>query len=120
MDGAGKSPSRDRPRGGSSEGTEDTEGRHFRDRTRMEGKGMRWQIRIDRVVIVARDFVWLQPAIQTHDFFLRDVEAPLMVAPAGDRSQSSFFTEFLGSPNTRVTQLTVRRVIPNQIDPLEM
>ena len=51
MDGASESPSRDRPRGGSSKGTKGTEGRHFRDRTRMEGEGsrMRWQIEIDRV-----------------------------------------------------------------------
>jgi hypothetical protein len=33
----------------------------------MEGERMRWQIEIDRVVIVTRDFVWLQPVIQTHD-----------------------------------------------------
>jgi len=80
MDRAGESPGRDRPRGGSSKGAEDTEGRHFRDRKRMEGERsrMRWQIETDRVVIFARDFVWLQPVIQTHDFFREDVEIPLM------------------------------------------
>jgi len=44
----------------------------------MEGERMRWQIEIDRVIIVTRDFVWLQPVIQTHDFFRGDVEIPLM------------------------------------------
>lgn len=80
MDRASESPGRDRPRGGSSKGAEDTEGRHFRDRTRVEGERsrMRWRIEIDRVAIVARDFVWLQPVIQTHDFFREDVEIPLM------------------------------------------
>jgi hypothetical protein len=39
---------------------------------------MRWQIEIDRVVIVTRDFVWLQPVIQTHDSPDGDVEIPLM------------------------------------------
>ena len=38
---------------------------------------MRWQIGIDRVVVAARDFVWLKPVIQTHDFFLRGYQGPL-------------------------------------------
>ena len=41
----------------------------FRDRRRMEGERMRWQIGSDRrVVVTARGFVWLQLVIQTHDF----------------------------------------------------
>lgn len=52
MNGASKSPGRDRPRGGSGKGTEDTESRHFRDRARMGGEGMCWQIGLDLGSIV--------------------------------------------------------------------
>jgi len=49
----------------------------FGDRTRMEGERACWQIELDRVVIAARDFVWLRPVIQTHDFLpQRDVKVP--------------------------------------------
>ena len=47
-------------------------------------KGACWQI--DRVMI-ARDLVWLQPAIQTHDFFSMGMSKPLRwMALPRDRS----------------------------------
>lgn len=78
MNGASKSPGRDCPRRGSTKRTEDTEGRHFRDRTRMKGERMRWRIGLDPVVMAARDFVWLRPAIQTYGFSCRDTEVRLV------------------------------------------
>lgn len=96
MDGASKSPGRDRPRGGSSEGTEDTEGRHYRDRTRVEGEGCVGRFGIDGAVMTARDFVWLKLVIQTHDF--AGISGfPRWIAPARDHSKP-FLRDFSDLP----------------------
>ena len=86
----------------------------------MEGERMRWQIEIDRLVMIARDFVWLQPVIQTHDFFRGDVEIPLMDGSHKGSRQALALYEI--SRILHPTRYTADRKTCNleSIDPLEM
>ena len=92
----------------------------FRDRTRMEGERVCWQIELDRVVMATRDFVWLRLVIQTDDFH-RGMPRSLFewIIPTRGSHKSSPFTRFPGSSKARVIQPTARRVTPNGIGPPE-
>jgi hypothetical protein len=120
VNGTSKCPSRDGPRGGSGEGTEDTEARHFSGSDTDVRQRMCWQIGSDRVVTTTRDFVWLQPVIQTHDF-TGDIKVPWSDSPYCQRSR-------LVLPDYEIPRILhytrypadCKTCYPNQIDPLKM